>query len=71
MGWPKPKVAMVITGMEEGYIEPCGCAGLDRMKGGMGRRQTLFAAKLRHAGLAGASGSTWADWSRASAVRRS
>ena len=33
-----PKLAMVITGMEEGYIEPCGCAGLDRMKGGMGRR---------------------------------
>ena len=37
--WPKkPKVAIVITGMEEGYIEPCGCAGLDFMKGGMGRR---------------------------------
>lgn len=41
-GWPKPKAALVITGMEHGYIEPCGCAGLDRMKGGMSRRHTLF-----------------------------
>ena len=40
--WPKPKAALVITGMEHGYIEPCGCAGLDRMKGGMSRRHTLF-----------------------------
>jgi hypothetical protein len=40
--WPKPKVALVITGMIEGYIEPCGCAGLDRMKGGMSRRYTLL-----------------------------
>ena len=46
-GWPKPKVALVITGMEEGYLEPCGCAGLDRMKGGMGRRAKLF-QQLRH-----------------------
>ena len=36
------EVAIVITGMEEGYIEPCGCAGLDRMKGGMGRRCTFI-----------------------------
>jgi hypothetical protein len=43
VGWPKtPKVAIVITGMEEGYIEPCGCAGLDYMKGGMGRRCTFI-----------------------------
>ena len=49
VGWPKPaarggtgKVALVITGMEDGYIEPCGCAGLDRMKGGMARRYVLF-----------------------------
>ena len=41
-GWPKPKLALVITGMEEGYLEPCGCAGLDRMKGGMSRRATFF-----------------------------
>ncbi|MEN6449563.1 MAG: multiheme c-type cytochrome, partial [Thermoguttaceae bacterium] len=43
VGWPKkPKVAFVITGEEEGYIEPCGCAGLDFMKGGMGRRCTFI-----------------------------
>jgi len=42
VGWPKPKLALVITGMEDGYLEPCGCAGLDRMKGGMARRATLF-----------------------------
>ena len=41
-GWPKPRLALVITGMEEGYVEPCGCAGLDHMKGGMGRRATFF-----------------------------
>jgi hypothetical protein len=35
VGWPEPKVALVITGRQDGYIEPCGCAGLDRMKGGM------------------------------------
>lgn len=42
VGWPKPKWALVITGRQEGYIEPCGCAGLDRMRGGMSRRHTLF-----------------------------
>jgi hypothetical protein len=42
VGWSKPKVALVITGMMDGYIEPCGCAGMDRMKGGMSRRYTLF-----------------------------
>jgi hypothetical protein len=40
--WPKPKAAIAITGMERGYIEPCGCAGLEWMKGGMSRRYSLF-----------------------------
>ena len=40
--WTKPAVALVISGRQDGYIEPCGCAGLDRMKGGMSRRHTLF-----------------------------
>ena len=40
--WPKPKLAIVITGMEDGYLEPCGCAGLDRMRGGMTRRHTFI-----------------------------
>jgi len=42
VGWPTPKFAMVITGRQYGYIEPCGCAGLDRMKGGMSRRYALL-----------------------------
>jgi hypothetical protein len=41
-GWGKPKLALVITGRQDGYLEPCGCAGLDRMKGGMARRHTLL-----------------------------
>ena len=40
--WPKPTLALVLTGRVDGYLEPCGCAGLDRMKGGMARRHTLF-----------------------------
>lgn len=43
VGWPaRVKLALVITGREEGYLEPCGCAGLERMKGGMSRRHSLF-----------------------------
>ena len=42
LNWPKPKLALVITGHINGYIEPCGCAGLERMKGGMSRRYSLF-----------------------------
>lgn len=40
--WSKPKLALLITGRQDGYMEPCGCAGLDRMKGGMSRRHSLF-----------------------------
>ena len=40
--WKKPKVALVISGRQDGYLEPCGCAGLDRMKGGLTRRHSLF-----------------------------
>jgi hypothetical protein len=50
-GWSKPKLALVITGQIAGYIEPCGCAGLERMKGGMSRRYTLF-KELRERGWA-------------------
>ncbi len=42
VGWPKPRLALVITGREDGYFEPCGCAGLDRMKGGLSRRYTML-----------------------------
>ncbi|MBR3218473.1 MAG: hypothetical protein IKF77_01000, partial [Thermoguttaceae bacterium] len=42
-GWDTPQVALVLSGLLNGYIEPCGCAGMDRMKGGLSRRHTLFA----------------------------
>ncbi|MEA1950408.1 MAG: multiheme c-type cytochrome [Planctomycetota bacterium] len=42
VGWKKPKLAIVITGREDGYIEPCGCAGLESMKGGLSRRHTMI-----------------------------
>ena len=41
-GWPKPKLAIVVTGQQHGYIEPCGCTGLANQKGGMSRRHTFF-----------------------------
>ncbi len=41
-GWPDPKLALVITGRQDGYLEPCGCAGLDQMKGGLTRRHSMF-----------------------------
>ncbi len=48
-GWPKPTVALVISGHQDGYLEPCGCAGLDRMKGGLSRRETFY-QQLRQQG---------------------
>ena len=40
--WPKPALALVMTGRQNGYIEPCGCAGMERMKGGLKRRDTMI-----------------------------
>src|SRR5436853_3484684 len=40
--WSKPAVALVITGQQLGYIEPCGCTGLENQKGGLARRQTFL-----------------------------
>jgi hypothetical protein len=40
--WPKPTAALVFTGEQDGYLEPCGCAGLENQKGGLRRRMTLF-----------------------------
>lgn len=37
-GWKKPELLLYISGRLHGYIEPCGCAGLDQMKGGLMRR---------------------------------
>src|SRR5262245_17084271 len=47
--WPKPDVALVFTGEQDGYLEPCGCAGLDNQLGGLKRRFT-FLKELRDKG---------------------
>ncbi len=49
VGWPKPDVALVFTGSMSGYLEPCGCAGLENQKGGLKRRFT-FLEQLRKQG---------------------
>jgi len=41
-GWEKPQAALLFSGYQRGYIEPCGCAGLEKKKGGVGRRHTLL-----------------------------
>jgi hypothetical protein len=41
-GWPKPDVLLVFSGEQDGYLEPCGCAGLENQKGGLQRRFTLL-----------------------------
>jgi Cytochrome c554 and c-prime len=40
--WPKPDVALLFSGEMDGYMEPCGCAGLDNQKGGLKRRHSLI-----------------------------
>lgn len=47
--WPKPVAAILISGEQIGYLEPCGCAGLENMKGGLKRRHTLI-KQLRQQG---------------------
>jgi hypothetical protein len=47
--WPKPDVALVFSGEQDGYLEPCGCAGLENQKGGLKRRFTLL-KELRERG---------------------
>jgi hypothetical protein len=41
-GWPKPDVALMFSAEQDGYIEPCGCTGLENQKGGLKRRFTLL-----------------------------
>jgi hypothetical protein len=41
-GWPKPDVALVFTAEQDGYLEPCGCTGLENQKGGLKRRFTML-----------------------------
>lgn len=40
--WPKPQAVLFLTGQQHGYIEPCGCTGLENQKGGLNRRDTLL-----------------------------
>jgi hypothetical protein len=47
--WPQPRAVLVITGQQQGYIEPCGCTGLVNQKGGLARRFT-FLRELRDRG---------------------
>ena len=36
--WPAPDAVLFVTGDQHGYIEPCGCTGLDKQKGGVQSR---------------------------------
>jgi len=47
--WPRPQVALLFTGELNGYLEPCGCAGLENQLGGLKRRHTLI-KELRQKG---------------------
>lgn len=47
--WPKPQAVLFVSGQQHGYIEPCGCTGLENQKGGLIRRDTLL-TQLRDRG---------------------
>ncbi|MGB7343668.1 MAG: multiheme c-type cytochrome [Pirellulaceae bacterium] len=40
--WAAPDVTLFVTGQQNGYIEPCGCTGLEKQKGGVARRYTFI-----------------------------
>jgi hypothetical protein len=40
--WPRPEFVLLLTGQQHGYIEPCGCTGLEHQKGGLARRHSLI-----------------------------
>ena len=40
--WPEPELMFFVTGRQHGYIEPCGCTGLENARGGLARRHTLL-----------------------------
>ncbi len=42
VNWPKPKLVVVFSGAMDGYIEPCGCTGLENQKGGLKRRHAMI-----------------------------
>lgn len=42
LSWPRPPLTLFLTGRQHGYIEPCGCTGLENAKGGLSRRASLL-----------------------------
>ncbi len=42
-GWKDPWIVFFVTGRQSGYMEPCGCTGLENQKGGLMRRDSLLA----------------------------
>lgn len=42
LDWPIPQAVLFVSGQQHGYIEPCGCTGLENQKGGLIRRDTLL-----------------------------
>ncbi len=47
--WRDPLFVFFVTGSQTGYIEPCGCTGLENQKGGLSRRDT-FLTSIRQRG---------------------
>jgi hypothetical protein len=47
--WPKPDVVLFFSGEQDGYLEPCGCAGLENQLGGLKRRFTAL-TQMRNKG---------------------
>lgn len=40
--WKDPWAVFYVTGKQYGYMEPCGCTGLENQKGGLSRRDSLL-----------------------------
>ncbi len=40
--WKSPAFVLFCTGRQHGYLEPCGCTGLENAKGGLSRRHALL-----------------------------
>lgn len=40
--WKDPWAVLFVTGRQFGYMEPCGCTGLENQKGGLMRRDSLL-----------------------------
>lgn len=46
--WPKPEVALILTGEGHGYLQPCGCSPIQ--KGGLARRFNFLQALIKERG---------------------